>query len=216
MAQSSFDAYNNFLLEGHTDRFAKILARYELYKLIIDLPGDIVECGVFRGQGLLFWAKLIQIFNPLSQRKVIGFDTFAGVPDSVKDKSDRDSSVSFRDYASVPEQIMAIARAQNLENRIEIVAGDATKTISNFVAERRGFRVALLNLDFDVYEPTKQALQSLYDKVVPGGVICFDEYAVHNWGESDAADEYLAGKGIELKTIPWALSPTAYCRKPAG
>jgi hypothetical protein len=214
MSQASFDAYNNFLLEGHPDRFTKILARYELYKTIIALPGDIVECGVFKGQGLLFWAKLIQIFNPLSPRKVIGFDTFSGVPDTVTSKSDRDSSVSFRDYTGVPAQVMETARAQGLDHRIQIVAGDASLTIPKFATENRGLRVALLNLDFDVYEPTKAALNALYDKIVPDGVICFDEYAIHNWGESDAADEVLAGKGLRLNAFPWALSPTAYCRKP--
>lgn len=214
MSQDSFDAYNNFLFAGNPDRFTKILARYELYKMIVDLPGDIVECGVFKGQGLLFWAKLIEIFNPLSPRKVIGFDTFSGVPDSVVSKRDRDSSESFRDYADVPDKVAALARAQNLTHRIQIVAGDASETIPRFVSENRGFRVALLNLDFDVYEPTKAALNALYDKVVPDGVISFDEYAIHNWGESDAADECLAGKGLRLSAFPWALSPTAYCRKP--
>jgi hypothetical protein len=214
MSQDSFDAYNNFLAVGSPDRFTKILARYELYKTIVDLPGDIVECGVFKGQGLLFWAKLIEIFNPLSPRKVIGFDTFSGVPDTVVSKSDRDSSESFRNYGDVPEKVAALARAQGLAHRIQIVAGDAGETIPRFVAENRGFRVALLNLDFDVFEPTKIALETLYGKVVPDGVICFDEYAIHNWGESDAADECLAGKGLRLSSFPWALSPTAFCRKP--
>lgn len=214
MSQASFDAYNTFLMEGHTDRFTKLMTRFELYKMIIDLPGDIVECGVFKGQGLLLWAKLIEIFNPLSPRKVIGFDTFDGVPDTVKDQSDRDSSESFRGHGHIPDLVMGKAAEQGLAHRIEIVEGDAMKTVPDFVSERRGLRVALINLDFDVYEPTKAALETLYDKIVPDGVICFDEYAVHNWGESDAADEVLKGKGIRLNAFPWALSPTAYGRKP--
>ena len=76
--EHSWDSYNNFLLHGTLDRFTKILARYELFKRVIDLPGDIVEGGVFKGTGLLYWAKLIQVFNPLSYRRVIGFDTFEG------------------------------------------------------------------------------------------------------------------------------------------
>ena len=72
MSQASFDAYNTFLVEADLDRFTKILCRYEHFKEVLDRPGDIVECGVFKGQGLLFWAKMIQIFNPLSPRRVIG------------------------------------------------------------------------------------------------------------------------------------------------
>ena len=105
MAQASFDSYNQFLEDGELDRFTKILARYDLFKMISELPGDIVECGVFKGQGVLFWARLIQIFNPLSTRKVIGFDTFEGVPKSVKGEQDRNSSDEFKNYADVPELI---------------------------------------------------------------------------------------------------------------
>ena len=217
MSQASFDAYNAFLMEGAPDRFTKILCRYEHYKEVIDRPGDIVECGVFKGQGLLFWAKMIQIFNPLSQRRVIGFDTFGGVPESVTGALDRASSKSFKDYAGVPAQVMEKAAGFGLEARIEIVAGDATETIPAYAAARPGLRVALLNLDFDVYEPTLAALEALYDRVVPGGIVTLDEYAVHNWRESDALDTFRAARGlagIELRSTPWAMSPTAWFRKP--
>jgi hypothetical protein len=213
MNEQSFAAYNTFLFDARPDRIAKILARYELYKGIIDLPGDIVECGVFHGQGLLFWAKLIQIFNPLSQRRVVGFDTFSGVPETVINEIDRLGSASFRDYENVPEKVLATAESQGLSGRIVIVPGDASVTIPKFVAENRGFRVALLNLDFDVYEPTKAALNALYPKVVSGGTICFDEYAVHQWGESDAVDEFFGNTKFEPRSIPWAMSPTAFIVK---
>ena len=214
MSQQSFDAYNAFLVDGGLDRFTKILSRYEMYKRVIEIPGDVVECGVFKGQGLLYWAKLIQIYNPLSVRKVIGFDTFDGVPGSVRGEQDRAGSESFRGYGKVPEQVAAKAAEFGLGHRIEIVAGDAMRTIPEYVRARPGFRIALLNLDFDVYEPTLAALEALYDRVVGGGIVLLDEYAVHNWGESDAVDKFLKGKGIALNTMPWSLSPTAYFTKP--
>jgi hypothetical protein len=99
MTQSSFDSYNQFLEDGDLDRFTKILSRYDFFKMITELPGDIVECGVFNGHGVLFWARLIQIFNPLSTKKVIGFDTFEGVPQSVKGQQDRSSSDVFKNYS---------------------------------------------------------------------------------------------------------------------
>ena len=214
MNQSSFDAYNTFLIDGDLDRFTKILSRYEYFKMIVDLPGDIVECGVFKGQGLLFWAKVIQIFNPLSPRKVIGFDTFSGVPKTVRSAKERQRAISLRDYETVPKLIKEKAEELHLDHRIEIVAGDALETIPKFVEENPGFRIALLNLDFDVYEPTRAALEGFYDRIVGGGVITIDEYAIHDWSESNAVDEFIKGKNIELKSIPWALSPTAYFKKP--
>ena len=208
--QKSFDAYNDFLWEAKLDRMTKILSRYELFRHVIELPGDIVECGVFKGHGLLFWARLLQIFTPLSQRRVIGFDTFGGVPDSVKGESDRSHGEAFKNYEDVPELVVAQAEELGLAHRIMVQKGDASQTVAAFVEQNPGFRVSLLNLDFDVYEPTKAALEVLIDRMVPGGIIMFDEYAVHQWGESNAADEILEPRGLQLKAVPWSMSPTAY------
>ena len=212
--KNKFDVYDSFLVNGELDRFTKILARYEFFKLINDAPGDIVECGVFKGAGLFFWAKMIQIFNPLSARKVVGFDTFAGVPKTVRAAKDRLGSGLHRDYANVPALVKQKAAELNLTRRIELVSGDASKTIPRYINDNPGFRIALLNLDFDVYEPTRAALENFYDRVVGGGIVTVDEYAIANWRESDAVDEFIKGRGLELKSIPWALTPTAYFKKP--
>ncbi|MCK4553849.1 UDP-4-amino-4,6-dideoxy-N-acetyl-beta-L-altrosamine transaminase [Candidatus Parcubacteria bacterium] len=215
--QQSFDAYNEFMEKSYVDRFTKIFCRYDLFKLIKDIPGDIAECGVYKGQGVLFWARLLEIFNPLSIRKVVGFDTFKGMPETVKSQADRSKIESFKNYEYVPDMIKNQAKELKIkDSRIEIVAGDALESIPEYVKNNPGFRIALLNLDFDVYEPTLAALENLYDLVIPGGIVCLDEYAVHNWRESDAFDEFIKKRNlkVELKTIPWALSPTAYFIKP--
>lgn len=214
--QPSFDSYNSFLEHAQLDRFTKILYRYDLFKLVRNMPGDIVECGVYKGHGVLYWARLLQIFNPLSLRKVIGFDTFAGVPETVKDQQDIAGSKDFKNYSRLPEIIASQARELKINQRLELIAGDALTTIPAYIEANPGFRIALLNLDFDVFEPTLIALEYLYDRVIPGGVVCLDEYAVHNWGESKAFDEFVARRGIQvnLKTLPWALSPTAFFIKP--
>jgi Macrocin-O-methyltransferase (TylF) len=218
--QQSWDAYNDLLQRGTLDRITKILARYELFQKVIHLPGDIVECGVFKGTGVLYWAKLIQIFNPMSRRRVIGFGLFGKYGHTATNDYDRQSSEEFAksaDYTGVcPEQIMEIAVALNLDHRIELIQGDATATIKNYVQNNPGFRAALINLDFDVYDPTKAALEHLYDLVVPNGVIAFDEYAVRQWGESDAVDEFFRDREVVYQTLPWALSPTAFAVKAPG
>lgn len=216
MKDTSWDSYNEFLLHGTVDRFSKILARYELFKRIICLPGDIVEGGVFKGAGILYWAKLIEIFNPLSIRKVVGFDTFTGYP-SFRYESDIKASrklISDANYTGTSSKvIMQIADSLNLSHRIELVEGDATVTISNYVEDNPGFRVALLNLDFDIYEPTIAALKNLFPLVVPNGIIAFDEYAVKEWSESNAVDEFFKGERVTYQSLPWALSPTAFLEK---
>lgn len=215
--QGSWDSYNSFLLNGSTQRFTKFLARYDLFKNIIDKPGDIIEAGVFKGAGVLYWAKLIQIFNPHSERKVIGFDSFEGYPEGTVKDYEQAVAAEFLADAKYEldsmESILAIAKAQGLEHRIELVKGDATLTIKDYVERNPGFRVALVNADLDSYYPTSAALAALYPVVVPGGVIAFDEYGERLWGESQAVDEFFQDKHVTYYSIPWAFSPTAYIIK---
>jgi len=215
--KESWQAYDDFLAYGTLDRYTKLWARYELFKMVLALPGDIVECGVLNGGGLFYWARLLQVFNPLSQRKVIGFDTFEGYPETMKGKQDKRTSDAFikttRYTGALPEEIMKTAASLGLDRWIELVKGDATKTINEYVQKNPGFRAALLNLDFDIYEPTLAALENLYPLVVPGGIVVFDEYAVYRWGESKAVDEFFKDKKIVLKSLPWTFSPTAYLEK---
>ncbi len=215
--KESWKSYDDFLMYGALDRYTKLWARYELFKRVIDLPGDIVECGVLNGGGVLDWARLLRVFCPLAQRKVIGFDTFAGYPGSMKGEQDKKTSETFiktTQYTGAdPGQIMETAAALGLDRWIELVKGDATKTIKEYVQKNTGFRAAMLNLDFDIYEPTLAALEAIYPVVVPQGIIVFDEYAVHQWGESNAADEFFKDKKVVLKSLPWTFSPTAYIEK---
>jgi hypothetical protein len=217
--QASWDSFNDFLLHGSPDRFAKILSRYELFKRVIDVPGDIVECGVFKGTGVLFWAKLLQIFHPLSSRKVVGFDTFGEYP--ATGEVDRKFAAELCAEAAYegadPAALLEIAAECGVRDRIELIPGDATVTIREYVEARPGFRIALLNLDFDTYAPTRAALEALYDSVVPGGIVICDEYGLSGCSESDAVDDYVRGHGlstVRLRSLRWNLSPMAYFIKP--
>src|SRR4051812_47551561 len=87
--QKAHDLYNDFLAHASTDRLQKIIARYEQLKMIEDVPGNIVECGVFKGTGFYTLAKLNHIMMPHSGRTLVGFDLF-GSPSNKKLKSTTD------------------------------------------------------------------------------------------------------------------------------
>ena len=58
---------------------AKLIAHYEIYKMIKNLPGNIIELGVFKGESLLRFAYYTEIFEPYDRSfKLVGFDTFTG------------------------------------------------------------------------------------------------------------------------------------------
>jgi hypothetical protein len=214
MSDNALSLYDDFLRDTGVDRLQKILARYELFKLVKDLPGDIVECGVFKGSGIYTWVKLLQLFRPRSTTRVVGFDFFA---------TDR-SAATFR-YAEDKECLEVHAEGWQQPDvikrncatwgfdRIDLIAGDVSQTTKQFVERALGARIALLYLDLDNYEGTKAVLQNLYPLVVPGGVVVFDEYGLHGYGESNAVEEYFAGQAVELRSLPWAATPSAYMIK---
>lgn len=75
-------------------------------------------------------------------------------------------------------------------NNYELIKGDILATVDEYLQENPYVRIALLHIDCDIYEPSKKGLESLFDKVVRGGVIVFDDYGVVE-GETIAVDEFL-------------------------
>ena len=78
--QKSFEYENGFYLTTPLSRIGKLLAHYELYKKIIDIPGEVVECGVFKGASLVRWASFRNLLETPWSRRIIGFDTFDTFP----------------------------------------------------------------------------------------------------------------------------------------
>jgi hypothetical protein len=108
------------------------------------------------------------------------------------------------------EEIESVATMLNLPHRFRLVSGDAVKTIPEFVQENRGLRLSLINLDFDVYEPSAAALKYLFPLLVPGGIVILDEYGNKGWGESDAVDTFFAGQAVRFERFGWSAGPGAY------
>lgn len=136
-------------------------------------------------------------------RKVIGFDTFCGFPTiSSKDLSSNDDLNAlkvggFKSFEKIEEELKDCIkefdnnRFINQFPKVELIKGDATTTIPNYLHNNPHTLVSLLFLDFDLYEPTKIALEYFAPRVVKGGVIVFDEINNARWhGESVAALEY--------------------------
>lgn len=213
--EALWDAYNTLLLGPDIDRLRKLFVRYELYKLVENVPGDIIECGVFKGAGWMYWLKVLDLYSRGEQKRVIGFDTFSSFADSLLDY-EKESAKAFTDEADFegvdPDAILDCAKKAGFTNG-ELIKGDVLETIPEYVKSNPGFRISLLNLDFDTYHGTKIGLDHFYDLVSPGGIIVFDEYGKRGWGESDAVDEFIKDKGIDLRAIRNSFQPTAYIVK---
>jgi Macrocin-O-methyltransferase (TylF) len=226
-ALSPFEQFRNFPVFTPRLNLARFLAHYEIFKQIAALPGVIVDLGVYRGASTFTWAKLCEIFCPTDIRKVVyGFDTFGGFPALTPEDGRIDHELDVRPggYHGGPgiEQDLAQAMAamdsdRHLAHRprVEFVKGDVVETIPRFVAEKgHGLRVTLLNLDVDLYTPTRTALEHFVPRMTPGGIIILDEYAVDTFGgESKAVDEYFTsrfGRRPAIRKFTWHSNPSGY------
>ena len=207
---STVDKINAFPKYAQKNCIARYLAHYELFKLVMETPGSIVECGVYQGAGVLGWAKLSSILEPNNHsRRVIGFDTFSGFPeggeanDTARDMSSHPDMLregAFR--GGTRENIMKAAELFDMNRhiahipKVELVEGDAEKTIPKYVEEHPHLVVSLLYLDFDLYGPTRAALRHFLPRMPKGAVVAFDEfhYDVYPGETMAVADELGIGK----------------------
>lgn len=220
--QHIFDGFNTFIMSEDRNVFNKMYWRSRLYDITKDLNGDIVECGVFKGSGMFTWLKLIDLHEPNSIKKAIGFDFFdQQFVDTLVNDVDRDTmkQVFTRDKKLKESDISMAGISNKIINagfkssKFDLIQGDISQTSIEYMKERPGFRISILYLDMDLEKPTYDALNAFWDRIVPGGIIVFDEYAYHSWSESNAVDKFLKEKRLILNSTH-IHAPTAYCFKP--
>ncbi len=213
-----WQCYNGLLLSCDIDRIRKLLVRYDLFRMTLHVPGDIVECGVFKGAGMIYWRKLLEIYTNALPKRVIGFDTFSSYADSCQDfeVKEKDQFVNEAGFQGTDvEQLKDFFHSCGLGDKSEFIKGDLKDSAPEYVRENPGFRISLLNLDLDTYAGTKEALSAFYPLVSRHGVIVFDEYGKRGWGESDAVDEFFRDmRDVNIIAVPNSVSPTAYIIKP--
>ncbi|MBC1189930.1 macrocin O-methyltransferase [Microcystis aeruginosa CS-558/01A06] len=193
---------------------ARFLTRWEIFKLSLQANGSIVECGVFGGGGLMSWYHFSAISEPYNHtRKVIGFDTFEGFPSlHEKDIKTGDSEHlkegGFKTSDRIINELQSLVDIHDKNRplghiaKVELVAGDACQTIPQYVKNNPHLLISLLYLDFDIYEPTKVAIEYLYPRVVKGGIIAFDELNCAEFpGETTALLESL--EMVKLCRFPY-------------
>jgi hypothetical protein len=192
----------------------QFISRYELYKLIENIPGDIIELGVCGGKGLFSFVQSVFINEPQYQwRNIIGFDTFEGFP-NISEKDNLNNASHLKNLNSFCEdsyeelielkKIHEDFRFLNTREQIKLVKGDLADTLPKYIKEHNGLIVSLLYCDLDLYEPTKLALELLWDRIPKGGIIVFDNAIMDTWeGEAIAFHEALQIGKCKLVKIPY-------------
>ena len=195
----------------------RLLAHYEIFKEVMNLPGSIIEVGVYKGSGLFTWANFLETFCPGDRnRLVFGFDDFEGYNNYSEDDKNFQQFIEDKNHRLVSDydfisRLLELKTKDNLlpgVKRAEIINGDVLETIDGFLSQHVGLRLCLLYIDVSLYHPTKYALEKFYDLVVPNGVIAFNGYGqVPHEGEGKALDEFLDSRNLSPKFQKFNFSP---------
>ena len=144
---------NGFYLTSRVDRLGKQLNQYELYKRILQLPGAVVELGVYKGASLARLLTFRAILEAESSRRVFGLDAFGTFPRSKVASAD-DLGFIDRFEAEAGDGYSRAEIAAYLDDKgfgnYELVEGDVRSTVPRVLDERPELRISLLHLDMDV------------------------------------------------------------------
>jgi hypothetical protein len=199
---------------------ARILLMNDLYQKIVNVPGIIMEFGVRWGQSLALFESFRGLYEPFNlSRKIVGFDTFEGFP--LVDSKDRQADIAKKGAFSVTrnyeEYLTKILDYHEQEapmshiKKYELLKGDASVEIDNYLNENPETIIALAYFDFDIYLPTKKCLEAIKGHLTKGSVVAFDELHLHEFpGETLALKEVIGLDKYRLVRSPYSAAHQAY------
>jgi hypothetical protein len=207
---------SNLALFISKTEFSRMLYIHEIYRKILDVHGIITEFGVRWGQNLALFETFRGIYEPFNQtRKIVGFDTFEGFP-SVSAKDGASEIVSKGSYSVTENYELYLDGLLELHEqegvitpskRYELIKGDASHTIKDYLKKHPETIISLAYFDFDIYEPTCACLEAIQGYVTRGTIIAFDElnYDVFP-GETIALKEVFGLDKYKLVHTPYSSS----------
>jgi O-methyltransferase len=168
------------------------------------IPGDLIECGVWRGGAVILMRAVLRAYG-VSDRSVWAADSFSGfpIPDQEGLQADvRDHLHAYKQLAVSSEEVKQnFERYGLLDDQVQFLVGWFRDTLPTAPIRR----LAIMRLDSDRYESTMDSLRFLYPKLSPGGYVIADDYGVHA-GCQAATDEFRREHGINepLIEIDWS------------
>ena len=189
---------------------AKFLTKYEIFQRILHVNGSIIECGVLHGAGLLAWAKLSSILEPVNHtRRIIGFDTFEGFTGIAEEDLRTGTASELHEGGLTGSPLEHVRRAIEVYDmnravahipKVELVKGDLCETASQYLQQHPHLVVSLLYLDVDLYKPTKAAIEAFVQRMPKGAIIAFDELNAQIFpGETQAVLESIGLRSLRIE-----------------
>jgi hypothetical protein len=142
----------------------------------------------------------------------VGFDTFSGFPD-VNEEADNSGVLTSKagdlHGSSLDEILISVEKYNNERHlshikNVELVQGDFLDTAKSFLEKNPHTIISLLYLDFDLFDPTKTALELFLPKMPKGAIVAFDEINCNSFpGETRAMDEVMGIRNYRVNRFPF-------------
>lgn len=193
---------------------SRFMFMQHIYEKIVPVHGIIVEFGVRWGQNLALFSALRGIHEPFNHnRKIVGFDTFDGFPSVSAEDGSRCHVGDYNVSEGWKDHLESILDFHNKNapiahrKKYELVVGDALVTVPEYLKQHPETIVALAYFDFDIYAPTRAALEAIRPHLTKGSVLAFDELNLPEFpGETLALREVLGLDRHAIRRVPY--SPT--------
>ncbi|MDP3244324.1 MAG: TylF/MycF/NovP-related O-methyltransferase [bacterium] len=179
-----------------------------------NLPGSIVECGVFKGVSLIRWAGFRELFAN-HNKNIVAFDVFGDFPRTnfAGDKKLREKLIADAGKSSISkDQMMEVLNHKRDGKNVECIKGDIIKTIPKYLEKHPDLKISLLNLDTDIYEPAVTILENFWPRIVKNGVLILDDYGVFP-GETKAVDDYFKYRPVKIRKFNFSATPCYIVKK---
>lgn len=212
--EKRFDYENAFSITSDPSRIGKIISHYKLYEMISNIPGDIIETGVFKGASLIRWLTYRNLLENEYSRTIIGFDSFDSFPDTTfdDDKKYRENFINDAgDKSITKKELEKVLQYKNLNN-YELIQGDIVQTLPKYFKNNPHKKIAMLHIDCDIYEPAKISLEIIWSRLVKGGIIILDDYGTFP-GETKAVDDFFKNKDININKLSISAKTPSYIIK---
>jgi len=173
------------------------------------IPGDFVECGVWKGGSAMVIAHILLNLGE-TNRKIYLYDTYEGMSEPTKeDKTLLGNKYALKKWKRKDKGIMCLASLEEVKRNMALTKYPKKNfvfvkgKVEDTIPKKTPGKISLLRLDTDWYESTKHELTHLYPKISKGGVLILDDYG-HWAGSKKAVDEYFKKKSILLNRIDYS------------
>ena len=206
-----FSKENDGFIRKHWEQFCKLtlVDPFRLGKLVDlviqtqHIPGDIVECGSYKGGSGILMGLLLEELG--SDKKIHLFDSFDGLPEP---DADHDKGYKRGQFKSNYDKLSVIIKELNLENRITLHKGWFSDTVPVFIANESP-TISLFHVDCDLYNSTMDCFPSLYPLVSEGGAVVLDDFNDGGRGEKKAIAQVITEMN-KKESIIVSSAPQSY------